>query len=245
MTDKKKIETPCKFCVFAKYDGKTQTDCELGLLKKYREYSTQIIEAYDEESEFFVIDKVCLGHRGPEWKKRNQDQSTLAEQVLNKIREVKMPLLVLMPEPKDWHKFRKSIQSLLDQTHQPKELVIYNKWLSPQKMTKILEEMIGTSFRWRIETVIEDNPDIYRYIDRTVKNKPYGYYAILKEDTKLNPDTFIKIGDIATYGNNFGMVELDGLEVYPITVHFHLNENRQKPLKEKIKEKQWPVLTKL
>jgi hypothetical protein len=51
----KAIHTPCKNCVFAKYDGKTQTDCHLDMTTKFSSKGIEIIKAYDEEKEFDII----------------------------------------------------------------------------------------------------------------------------------------------------------------------------------------------
>ena len=43
------LTTACKSCVFANYIGKTQIDCKLGRIKKYREKGVDIIGAEDLE----------------------------------------------------------------------------------------------------------------------------------------------------------------------------------------------------
>lgn len=48
------MNTSCKKCHYAIYDGKTQTGCQMNRLDKWRE-KTNVIEAYDEEKEFYVI----------------------------------------------------------------------------------------------------------------------------------------------------------------------------------------------
>jgi len=46
------LTTACKDCVFANYIGKTQTDCKLGRIEKFRAKGVDIIEAEDlEENE--------------------------------------------------------------------------------------------------------------------------------------------------------------------------------------------------
>ena len=41
-------ETSCKECLFAKYEGITQVDCELGKIDMYRKHGTEVAEVYDE-----------------------------------------------------------------------------------------------------------------------------------------------------------------------------------------------------
>jgi hypothetical protein len=58
------VHTACKNCVFAQFESKTQTGCELGYIEKFKDHDTEILEVYDEELEFYVINhKRCLGYR--------------------------------------------------------------------------------------------------------------------------------------------------------------------------------------
>lgn len=67
--DNKIIKTNCKHCVFAKYDGDTQVDCLHDRINKFRqlpennELFQYVVEAYDEENEFFVINRLCTLYR--------------------------------------------------------------------------------------------------------------------------------------------------------------------------------------
>jgi len=57
-------ETSCKTCVFAIYDGKTQTGCLDNRIEKFKD---EIIEAYDDEKEFYVIKRICNLFRNNVW----------------------------------------------------------------------------------------------------------------------------------------------------------------------------------
>ena len=54
----KPIHTPCKDCTFAIYEGKTQNGCHLNLLEKYKNKNLEILEAYDEQKEFYIINQL-------------------------------------------------------------------------------------------------------------------------------------------------------------------------------------------
>lgn len=66
------IHTPCKQCVFAKYENITQTDCELGYIDAYKKNHTEnVLEVYDNDKEFYVINnKKCVGYRENKWFKQ-------------------------------------------------------------------------------------------------------------------------------------------------------------------------------
>lgn len=61
--DHKTINTSCKECLFAIYEGKTQTGCGFNRIQKF----DNVIEAYDEEKEFFVIPRLCNYYRNKSW----------------------------------------------------------------------------------------------------------------------------------------------------------------------------------
>lgn len=54
------IKTNCKECVFAIYNDKTQVSCEFDRIKKF---GTKVVEAYDDDKEFYVIDTLCCYYR--------------------------------------------------------------------------------------------------------------------------------------------------------------------------------------
>lgn len=62
------LHTACKNCSFAKYKDNTQVGCDLNMLAKYKSKNAEILEVYDEEKEFYVINnKKCLFYREPKY----------------------------------------------------------------------------------------------------------------------------------------------------------------------------------
>jgi len=78
----KGMHSPCKNCVFAKYEGITQTDCRLGLIDRYKQTDfIDILEAYDEEKEFYIINgKKCAGYREQNYFESRKLQDTSIEE---------------------------------------------------------------------------------------------------------------------------------------------------------------------
>lgn len=60
------LQTSCKDCVFAAYEGKTQVGCEAGRIESFME-DDYVIWAYDDEKEFYVVDALCNYFRPPTW----------------------------------------------------------------------------------------------------------------------------------------------------------------------------------
>jgi hypothetical protein len=59
------FETPCKFCVFAQWEDKEQTGCAAGRLELFK--PENVVEATDNEFDFFVIKEFCNSYRAGDW----------------------------------------------------------------------------------------------------------------------------------------------------------------------------------
>lgn len=57
-------KTSCKECIFAIYNGNTQTGCEDNRISKFE---SDVVAAYDNDKEFFVINRLCTLYRPNEW----------------------------------------------------------------------------------------------------------------------------------------------------------------------------------
>lgn len=55
------IKTSCKNCTFAKYNEKTQIGCEFDRIRNFKE--DDVIEAYDDYKEFYIIKRPCNYYR--------------------------------------------------------------------------------------------------------------------------------------------------------------------------------------
>jgi len=57
-------QTSCRNCLFAIYDGDTQTGCEANRIEKFGNF---VVEAYDDSKEFYVINRFCNLYRPLYW----------------------------------------------------------------------------------------------------------------------------------------------------------------------------------
>jgi hypothetical protein len=60
------LRTSCKNCIFSVYEGITQTGCDVNRLELFKN-AGKIIEAYDNEKEFYVIEGLCNFNRPLTW----------------------------------------------------------------------------------------------------------------------------------------------------------------------------------
>jgi hypothetical protein len=85
----KAVHTACKKCVFAKYENAVQTDCLLGYLDIYRDKKLEVLEVYDDELEFYVInDKKCIGYRENSWFNKFGNADSSIEEKLAMFKEM-------------------------------------------------------------------------------------------------------------------------------------------------------------
>ena len=82
------IHTPCKNCVFAQYDNQTQTGCALNFLDKFHKSNIEILEVYDNDKAFYVINKKkCLGYRENKWFNQYNLEDASIEEKIAKFKE--------------------------------------------------------------------------------------------------------------------------------------------------------------
>lgn len=66
------IKTNCKDCAFAIYENQTQIDCKFNRIEKF---GKDVIEAYDDDNEFYIIDRLCTYYRNKAWGYTETDTS--------------------------------------------------------------------------------------------------------------------------------------------------------------------------
>jgi hypothetical protein len=93
------INSSCQECCFAVYEGKTQTDCQLGRIETFRR-AGNLVECFNENSEFYVVNnRVCTALRPKKW----------AEQYTDPVKEVRKQLrptvtgVVIVENYRDYH----------------------------------------------------------------------------------------------------------------------------------------------
>lgn len=78
------LQTSCKECLFAAYEGKTQTGCAANRLETFREQG-YLVEAYDNDLEFYAIECLCNMFRPPKWNEGEADLEKAYEQIKSKF----------------------------------------------------------------------------------------------------------------------------------------------------------------
>jgi hypothetical protein len=75
-----KVQTNCKDCAFSIYNDKTQIGCEAGRVDIFKDQK-KIVEAYDDEKEFYVVKGFCNLYRDSQWNSGTPDISKALSEV--------------------------------------------------------------------------------------------------------------------------------------------------------------------
>ena len=181
------ISTSCKNCYFAEYKDKTQSGCKLNRLEKYRNLNANVVEAYDDDKEFYVIqDKICVYYRNQEF--IEELQLVDEEGILKKIKsELHAPYhLILFFRENDTEKdLEHCIESAASHHIKPPVFTVINKFNKNVDPPRIMEIANHHGFNhWRIQNAANleyewDRDLIDLSYDSTKKHK-YLFYTVFE-----------------------------------------------------------------
>lgn len=183
------IHSSCKDCVFAKYDDKTQIDCHLSLLDKFKKADVEIIEAYDDTKEFYVINsKKCVGYKEEKYfKARDLEKLSLKE----KIEYISDNLFIdyaIVVNIKNFTgiELKEICTKISHMQIKPKELFLirYQKDKKAYDF-KFLEKLLKETkiSKWKIKTIIDDESDFVDILHHTMnENKKHRFILSIDKD---------------------------------------------------------------
>ena len=152
--------TPCKECIFAQYDltgeAPTQTGCNKGMLDKYRKAGTNIIEAYDTDKEFFVLEgRICPFFRDYNWASRIENDENFDETVERMLKfetSLSFHIMIFMQDSID--DVKKTLESINKQDKMPVQVTIIRPRNSIVKPKEVTELFVDSKYRWRAKEFV-------------------------------------------------------------------------------------------
>lgn len=119
------FNTPCKNCIFAIYKEDTQTECDLNRLEHFRAKNIEIIEAYDEDKEFYVIkDRLCTSYRGNKWGEKF-NKNNWVKQLKTEL-SIKYSSILIIEKSCTLNDILDTFDTLLNIKREPKKIFIIN-----------------------------------------------------------------------------------------------------------------------
>jgi len=202
------IDTPCKDCLFALYEDNTQTGCNVNMIQKFRRYDVPILEAYDEDKEFYVIQgKRCLWHRTETWKWAGENPYEQVSAIRNEI-EISYQGIVFCDN--DFEDTKKTVESLTSQYIAPKHITLIRRPDNPvtgKEMHIWLQKHCKKQdIAWRIQNVTATDLPNGFHIDMVISRHPYQYYFVCNSGCEVPQNLFSSL--------NQKIVE----ELYPLTI---------------------------
>lgn len=203
------IHTPCKKCVFAKYNTTTQVGCSLNYLDIYRSRNIEILEVFDNEAEFFVInEKKCPGYREDQWFSQwGMENSSLDDKIikfksLNKLNYLLVINFKLIGETKeDIDKLKNSLNKL---SITPQKIVFVRASSGGETTTygsinKLMRET-GIDCAWRIQSMIDDSISNENILHNIINaNKSYRFVCNIRRSDCIDLDKIIDYANDLVY----------------------------------------------
>ena len=213
-------QTPCKDCAFALYknteapdethteyneDGTTpqQIGCELGMIERFKEAGVEVIEAFDEKHEFYVIGRKCLYGRSKNWKQENIGIDFL--KVIRSEIAIKVEVIIYVDENNAWEDIEETVESIQKQTLQPVKIVFVQHPSCKFKASSYNVHFNQMFIPWRMEFVVESDSsdggygkivDRNRCIDLAVKKVQSSNIIIVDAGTALSENYLKRIDEL-------------------------------------------------
>lgn len=185
-------QTPCKECVFAVYDGITQTNCKFDLIQRYKNRDINIIEAYDEDKEFYVVDRQCMYQRSRNWPHLKESFDT---QKLKIEDEIKIKYQAIVFASDNLEDTRDTVVSLIEQKHKPSHISIIRQVDCKLKPREFVDIVKNCGILWDVRnTIRQDIPNSFM-IDFVIDAKHYDYYVVVNAECHIRCDVFSRLNE--------------------------------------------------
>ena len=185
------IHTSCKNCVFAVYENITQTGCHLDYISKYKNNGASILEAYDNEKEFYVIgEKKCLGYREDSWFKKSNTTTLEEKKDLIKKENSINYLAIINLKDISIAVFEKLILAISNSALKPAKIIIIRHTNDNKNFpfNYLQTNLDSLNIPWRIQTMVDQEAlwgDILHEV--TMRNSSYRFICGI---TNYTPDMF-------------------------------------------------------
>lgn len=215
--DKKQevVQTICKDCIFAHYNGARQDACELGRIKAYMEQGANIERVEENRRKYFVIhDRYCNANRHHEMAKGNVEK--FKRETLEFIK-TRIECLVFWGAD-----IEKTLQSIANQKHKPKQVTIILPSELQTNLVPLMKMLDGYHFeKWRLEYFTDDYT-VEKMIDKCAFKSKCNYVHILNAGTVVSDNRYADLEKLVNKQLQQVIFTDDDEYEYPNNYMFHL-----------------------
>lgn len=243
MTTIAKIHTPCKLCVFANYDGNTQTGCKLNRIALFQKYNIEILAVYDDEKEFYVINNLkCLYWRHNAWIHANKE---LEEQKEFASKELIIPMHAIVFADDNIDNIQVTLGSLEQQIIKPCKVTLVRRPTSKLLPSELARIMRQYDIPWRVENIVNNFTD-EEIIDIIIPFVPAILYSVFYTGFTLPNDFFSQLNykineEFLTFSMLLPNTTNNGATIVQ-KLHVAYQGNKDKSLQQKLKDDTCPYL---
>tara|TARA_R100000808_G_scaffold5713_1_gene17227 strand:+ start:56054 stop:56848 length:795 start_codon:yes stop_codon:yes gene_type:complete len=240
--EKEKVIMSCKGCVFANKIGITQVGCDLNNIETFRDSGTNVVEGYDDDEEFYIIERLCQFYRDENWSKNVSDP----KQQVEKEVEISCGFIILHEYGKPLDDIKDTFKGIQQQEVAPRyvTLVVSKKEDNPFNIRHVCHEHfdypnVEKNIPFNIVTMLNLDATDLEMVDEAFEKSLNGYYVIFRSGQKIPQNLTAKLNEsVNTKLDQLSMVrakddKMNGLTVQCV-VHKFLAGNRTLPLEEKI-----------
>ncbi len=237
--------TSCKDCVFAIFDGdiKTQIGCSMGRIDIYRAQNPEsVIEAYDEEKEFYVINnRICNLCRNSKWAADKNPRDLLGLQYAA-IEEASLKFDVIVIANDNINDVEATISFLMQEEYKPRQITIIRKPGNQIRPAFLRNSLSKLNVKWRMASLVNPEFDEREMVDESIKTSKCGYIVVVKAGSTLPPQylknldflwnkKLIQLGTVISNETD----KLDGMMINK-AVHTYLDGNTGFDIEYKLQE---------
>ena len=235
-----RIDTVCRDCLFAKYNGPVQIGCEVNKLDIFREQNIEIEEVQDAEGGleyFYLHDKLCNSFRTPDWIEKINKNFKVDKFEALKREQTLSYAYIIYDDGGSFDDLAARIKELAALSIKPRfvGIVLQNLAIDCYQISKLIETELS-GIKYKITTLLDENKT--SGIDILVDNNSNRFVGYFKSGfTSPVLESFLnKIStDIYTYQKFLGYVEYKDYTFTLTAIHSYFQGYHfGKALKEKI-----------
>jgi hypothetical protein len=201
------VHTSCQGCGWARQEGNTQVECELGHLEGWRQEGGRVVEAYCGEDNFYILDGcACPDKRLADWFRGLSLEE--ARDKLEKEHRVRLKIFVQTSPVTELHELTATLGSIGRQTRPVQEVVILDGKRTAARYSgaDLLDYLQEQTYPWRIHRPLGE-PYPGRDIDDCVKGDRSLFYAVVRAGFRL-PETLVEELDEAIWARRLKFLHL-------------------------------------